>query len=258
MYKACIAICLFLIGPWNLEAQTDGSISIPQTVRKGIIYKRERSFNMALHTNGFYIGMDKGRIKKYYLSHFNHIDFGLLEHPKESKIYANFALNSHPLSSYTYAKQNSFWNIRLGRGLIRYYSEKTRHKGIAMGIYLEGGVNIGLLKPYYIKVEQEKDGRRIESEIRYSSELKELFLDQNSINGASRFFKGISETSIRPGAHGRIGLQFDPGAFEKYVRAINAGFILDIYPGRIPIMVLDQNPFYFLNVYVNLQLGKRK
>jgi hypothetical protein len=50
----------------------------------------------------------------------------------------------------------------------------------------------------------------------------------------------------------------DPGAFEKYVRALNFGLQLDLYPKRVPIMASRENPFAYLNFYLNLQFGSRK
>ena len=85
-----------------------------------------------------------------------------------------------------------------------------------------------------------------------------MFLDLNSIVGASSFGVGLTELNFAPGAYGRMGIMIDPGAFEKYLRALNFGLQLDLYPKRVPIMASRQNPFAYLNFYLNLQFGSRK
>ena len=40
--------------------------------------------------------------------------------------------------------------LRVGMGAKRYFSEKAKRKGIAIGINYQAGVSLGLLKPYYL------------------------------------------------------------------------------------------------------------
>lgn len=234
-----------------------GQGQTPYTVRKGIIYKQERFFDLAIHSNGFYVGYNLGKIRTYYRTSYLHFDFGLLENPREQSIQRSNLQGNGLFSSYTYGKQKSLWNIRAGRGMVRYFSEKATKKGAAIGIRIEGGLLLGLLKPYYLKVLKNHDGNLTLDNIKYSKENEDLFLDQNKILGASAFRKGITELSFIPGAWFRAGVTVDQGAFEKQVRAINAGISLDLYPKRVPIMVNRRNLFLYPNFYVNLQFGTR-
>ncbi|MDQ3141476.1 MAG: hypothetical protein M3Q56_04430 [Bacteroidota bacterium] len=242
--------------PLLLEAQE--RTVMPETVRKGLIYKKEKSIDLVIHTNGFYVGYNLGKIKSYYKTHFLHFDLGLLEHPRESKSSSSFSNGPQSFTAYTYGKQNSLWNMRIGRGLTRYFSEKARQKGLAIGMIVEGGITLGLLKPYYLKYLSNHDGKLKQEQIKYSAETADEFLDDQHIEGAGSFFKGITELKLAPGAHGKIALHLDPGAFEKYVKAVDIGFMIDLYTKRVPIMVSEKNPYFFLNFYVNLQLGSRK
>ncbi|MBK9271205.1 MAG: hypothetical protein IPM48_06380 [Saprospiraceae bacterium] len=234
-----------------------GQAQVPHTVRKGVIYKQERFFDLAIHTHGFYFGYNLGKIRKYYRTDYLHFDLGLVENPREQTIQRNNLQGNGLFSSYTYGKQKSLWNIRAGRGMVRYFSEKATKKGAAVGIRIEGGLLLGLLKPYYLKVLKNQDGILNIENIRYSEETKELFLDQNKILGASAFRKGLSEISAIPGAWFRAGVTIDQGAFEKRVRALNAGISLDLYPRRVPIMVHQNNLFLYPNFFLNLQFGSR-
>jgi hypothetical protein len=53
-------------------------------------------------------------------------------------------------------------------------------------------------------------------------------------------------------------VHLDWGAFDEFLRALEVGIQLDIYPKKLPIMVNSENRPYFMNLYVSLQLGKRK
>ncbi len=230
---------------------------IPQTIRKGVIYKKERSFDMAIQSNGFYVGYNKAKINKFYYSNYFHIDLGKLKDPREQKInQAN--LPGSFIGNYIYGKRNDLWNLRIGRGYNRYLSEKSRKKGVAVALRLEGGLLLGLLKPYYIKVRERVDNVSNIIDLKYSEDKKDQFLTRENILGASSSIRGIGELSIKPGAFGRIGIAFDPGAYEKIVRSLMFGLSVDLYSGRVPIMANEKNRFIFANFYLALQFGKRK
>ncbi|HMW38313.1 MAG TPA: hypothetical protein PLC44_04800 [Saprospiraceae bacterium] len=232
------------------------SVEIPQTVRKGVIYKKERSFIAAIQTNGYYFGYSLGKIDKYYLTKYLYFDLGHLKDNRESKINQSYSTNG-VLSNYIYAKQNDLWNLRAGRGFLRYFSEKTRRKGVAVGLRCEGGLLLGVLKPYYLQVRDKVDNYYAINEIRYSSDNADVFLDKSRIIGASSFGRGLTELRVVPGGFARIGLSLDSGAFEKMVRSINTGLSLDIYSSRVPILAASKNRFLFVNFFLNVQFGKR-
>jgi hypothetical protein len=225
---------------------------------KGIIYNHETAVNITLHSNGFRIGLDKGTIKTYYKTTYYHFDLGYLKHAKEVKQSLSYQSNFDISNSYTFGKQNSFLQLRGGFGTKRYYSEKTKHKGVAVGLNYEFGATLGLLKPYYLVYISRIDGQRQTSEIKYSESVHDLFLDDARIQGKAGFLKGFDELKFIPGIHGKIGSHFALGAYEKYVTSLEAGIMLDIFFQKIPLMVIENNHSYFLNVYITLQLGKRK
>ncbi len=238
----------------GLRAQ---SVEIPQTVRKGIIYKKEKSFIAAIQTNGFYFGYTLGKIEKYYLTKYLYVDVGHLKDNREYKVNQSYSTNGF-LGNYIYGKQNDLWNLRVGRGLTRYFSEKSRKKGVAIGIRMEAGLLLGILKPYYLQIKDRIDNFYTIDDVRYSKDNEETFLDKDRIVGYSGFSKGLSQLSLLPGGFGKISLSFDPGAFEKTVRSINMGISLDLYSKKVPILVSQQNRFLFANLFLNLQFGKRK
>ncbi len=66
-----------------------------------------------------------------------------------------------------------------------------------------------------------------------------------------------------PGLNFRAALHFDWGAYDEFVKALEAGIMADFYFKKIPIMVESpsvpnaENRAFFINLYLTLQLGKR-
>ena len=235
---------------------------------RGIVYNREFTVDFKMHTNGFSFGVNIAELKSYYLTRFINIELGEIRHPKEFRQSFDFQTrNNNRISrSFIFGKQNNFWVLRGGIGEKRYFSEKAKRKGLAIGVSYEGGPSIGLLKPYYLELirfaEPGSNDFRIESE-RFSEDNIDKFLDISSIYGSAGFSKGLGELSLLPGLHAKAAVHFDWGAFDEFVKAIEAGFMIDFYFQRVPIMVESplventENRPYFINLFVNLQLGKR-
>ncbi len=231
--------------------------------KKGVIYNKELAFDLRMHTNGFAIAANIGRIKTYYLTKYFHFEIGEIKHPKEQRHSFDYPSNGRTSRSFVYGKQNTFIVIRAGRGGKRYFSEKAKRKGIAVGINYQAGASLGLLKPYYLDFWRFENGDPTNvyfvSE-KYTVENEANFLDINKIYGSSGFTKGFGEISVVPGVQGKFGVHFAWGAFDEFVKAFEAGVMVDVFFKKIPIMVDVQNaenrPF-FINLYISLQLGKR-
>ncbi len=251
-----IGVCVSVVAQKTIQPkQVDYSM-------RGVLYKQEKAFDFQLHTNGFTFGYNAGEIRKYYLTRFYHLDLGLLKHPKEYRQAVNYTGGNFLLkssSAFAYGKQNSLLVLRAGIGEKRYFSEKARRKGIAVGISYEGGLSLGLQKPYYLSLN--RTGPSGEAQIveeKYSEENQDIFLDVNRIYGSASFFKGFNEIKILPGLHGKVGAHFSMGAFEKTVKAMEIGIMFDVFFKKVPIMIIENNQNFFLNGYIILQLGTRK
>ena len=255
-----LLFALFVIGQSGATAQ---SISKPQARQNlGIIYDRESALDLRIHTYGFAANLLKGRIKSYDKTTYYLLGLGLIRSPKEVRVSVNLNNigNAPNVRSYRLGKQNTFLPVRIGMGFKKYYSEKATQKGVAVGINLEGGGTIGLLKPYYLTLRTFSADflTAIYREERYTEANRSKFLDYNSIAGAAPILKGIGEMSVIPGIHGQAALHLDWGAFDQYIRALEVGIMLDVFPRAIPIMIQSENSPYFLNAYLSLQLGKRE
>lgn len=236
----------------------------------GIVYDRELAFDFQLITpRSFGLGVSIGQIRSYYLTRFYHIGLSDLRHPREYRQSFDFQLpNLNRVSGpFIFGKQNQFYVLRAGIGEKRYFSEKARRRGLAVGISYAGGVSLGLLKPYYLDLIYLRDqgtSQPIVRTERYSPENAQTFLDIYSVLGAAPFSRGLGEIQARPGFHAKFAAHFDWGAFDEFVKAIEAGVMLDFFLSEIPIMVesnltsgINNSPAFF-NFYLNLQLGKRR
>jgi len=231
----------------------------PPVTGVGVVYNQETTFNFKLTTNrGWAANMEFGRLRTYYKTSYFHIGIGEIKHTKEQRQSADPQV-SRSFRPYVFGKQNNLFMLRGGWGGKRYFSEKAKHKGVAMGMSYSVGPSLGLLKPYYLALRFQGDvpGQSRVSHEKYSESNAEIFLDNTRILGASPFTKGFSELSFLPGGNATVALHMDWGAFDEFVKAFEIGFMLDVFFKNAPILVESNKPM-FLNFFVNLQLGKRK
>jgi hypothetical protein len=227
---------------------------------KGIIYNQEFSMGLRLHTYGFAFGTSFGKIKTYNQTNYMHFELGELRHMKEVR--QNFEIPSsiggRISRSFKYGKQNNLYVLRGSVGTKKYFSEKAKVKGVAVGISYEGGATLGLLKPYYLDI-RSGDGRNAVP-TRYSEETASRFLDIWQIHGASSWTNGFDEISLTPGLNAKIAVHFDWGAFDEYLKSVEAGVMFDGFLQKTSIMVERdnvENRLLFINLFVHLQFGKR-
>lgn len=263
MKKLIFSIFLIVAICFSLQAQ---KVLQPKQIDfnwKGVVYKKEWNVDFRLLTNGFAVALNLGELRTYYKTNYYHFEIGWLKDPRERKQSKNsrFTLLNNS-SSFIYGKKSSLLTLRAGIGKKIYLSEKARRKGVAVGYSYEFGPSIGLVRPYYLILERmDEDGRTIESLEKYSEENADLFLNTKKIIGSGGYFSGFNELSIRPGIQGKAALHLSLGAFDRTVKALELGFMFDIYTKKIPIMIENdviKNRPYFLNLYVSLQFGKRK
>lgn len=239
-----------------------GSAQIAPKEEVGFIYNRETAFNFRFATNrSFGFGMEWGRLRTYNKTKTLNIGISELKHPKEQKQNAAPSVRKSA-RPFVYGKRNSLFVLRAGWGAKRYYSEKAKQKGVAVGFSYSIGPSLGLLKPYYLALNLKGDpssglGRTVI--VKYSDKNHDNFLDNTLILGAAPFTKGLSELSVLPGGSASIAYHMDWGAFDEMVKAMDIGLTLDVFARKAPIFVgEEQNQQVFFNFFLNLQFGKRK
>ena len=231
--------------------------------KKGYIYNKEYTVEAAVRTNGWSVGFNWGTLQTYYKTTYWHASIGEITDPREHSVNAN--VPSDRIQTYVFGKQNSFFQLRGGWGAKRYFSEKAKEKGVALGINYSYGVSLGILKPYYLDLyETNTQGNYNIVSTRYSKETADRFLDGSLVYGASSFFNGFDNVTFVPGAYGRVGVHLDWGAYDAFAKAIEVGVAIDAYPQKVPIMAPTliytpaDNRAIFIGFYAALIFGKRE
>ena len=219
---------------------------------KKILLRKEKSGFLMVHTQGFGIGYRSGKHKTGYKKRMFEVELTGMMHSKEVKVINPYFENA---KSYVYGKENSFLLIRAGMGIQKIINSKPYWGGVELKYFYYGGISLGLLKPVYLYILNETN-------IDYEYNLTTEKYDPNkhftdNIYGRASFFKGLGKIKPLPGLYLKAGLNFDYGANDRSIKAIEAGATFDIYPKPVPIMAFNQNSYYFLSLYVSFSLGVR-
>ena len=112
---------------------------------------------------------------------------------------------------------------------------------------------MGLLRPYYIEIDDNGESRTI----KYSPENDSLF-KFGFILGGGGLGKGWGEMKIKPGAFAKTALRFDFGRFNEVVSGVEVGVSAEFYSGKIPIMLLQKEKQFFYQGHIAIMFGHRK
>ena len=232
---------------------------------KGVLYDFESLYEFRIHTQGFAVGYKKGRVRSYYRTTYQNFEFGYVKDGRERRANRNLSISGNRISApFIYGKANQFFTFRYSYGEKKFLSEKTRRKGLAVGIIYEGGATIGLSKPYtlqLIRSESDDPTTRFLEKVSYTDEVADEFLNDRILYGGTNFFQGWTKVSPTVGLHGKVGMQWAFGAFEQQAKAVETGIMVDIFPQNVPLLIERddiKNSFYYIKLYVAFQFGDRK
>jgi hypothetical protein len=225
---------------------------IKQSEEGVLIYSKQNLFGLQFRTNGYGAFYEMGRMKTNRRTNIYRVDFTEIKHQKEDKQPNAGFLFGNP---FIYAKINYFYQLTLGFGQQYILGQKGNKNGVAVSAIYNGGLAIGLLRPYYIEVDDPNDPEI--RTIKYTPEDSALFLSQQIIGGAG-FGKGWNEMKIKPGAYAKAALRFDYGRFNEVVSGIEVGISADFYASKIPLMVGQKEKQLFFQGYIAVLFGRRK
>jgi hypothetical protein len=235
----------------RLERRNRVNAVIKQEEEGVLAYTRQNSFGVQIRTDGYGFFYEHGRTQTPRFTNLYLIEITEIKHRKEEKATQTDGFFS---SSYIYGKINNFYQAKLGFGQQYILGQKGNKNGIAvMGIY-QGGLSMGLLRPYYLNV---NDGTSSARDIKYESVDSVAFLT-GRINGSSSFGKGWNELKIRPGAFVKGALRFDFGRYNEMISAVQIGFSVEGYAQKIPLMVYNEPERLFYQAHLAFLFGRRK
>jgi hypothetical protein len=155
--------------------------------------------------------------------------------------------------SYVYGKLNHVYMLRAGYGHKRLLNRKPYWGGIELRVLYMAGASLAFAKPVYLYFWDEtysfiKEEKYDPDNYYHSSEY---------IYGRAPFFDGIGELKVFPGVNAKAGLNFEFGALNSKIRALEVGAVFEYFPKAIPIMAYNPAENVFLTFYLNFSLGKR-
>lgn len=215
-----------------------------------LIYAKQNIYGLQLRTNGYGLFYEMGRMKTNRKTNIYRLDITEIKHPKEEKLNSGSFIFGNP---FVYGKINNFYQVTLGFGQQYILGQKGNKNGVSVSALYNGGLSIGLLRPYYIEI---KNGSEQQS-IRYTVEDSALFLNSEII-GAGGIGKGWGELKVKPGIFAKAAMRFDYGRYNESVTGLEIGVSLEAYASKIPIMLLQDDKRLFYQVYVAILFGKRK
>ena len=207
-----------------------------------------------LHTNG--IGGDLQYLMNRRVNRnlvFN-LNITSLKHPKETRVINPIYDDA---KTYIYGKINTVIPIRFGLGNQHIIADKEIYNGIRLSFSYVLGSSLILLKPEYLNFIYRDSLNRGYLKTEIFNPSNATHLNQGNIYGGTSFFKGIDKIKPAVGAFLKLSLGFEWGDYEEHFRIIETGVIIDASPEALPIFAFIDNKHIYVNLFVNLNLGRR-
>jgi hypothetical protein len=229
---------------------------IKQEEEGALIYQKQITQGIHFNTDGWSVFYEKGKYKTITTTNLWWVEIGEHRHPKEERTPTASSVQGFIiLSNYVYGKQNNLYDVKLGFGQQKLIGGKGNKNGVAVSAIYGGGITAGLLKPYYLQIQNPSTQRQ--EDIKYDNN-DQLFLDPTIILGKGSFSKGFSEMQFVPGGHVKGALRFDYGRYNEVVSALEVGLKATYFSKKMPVMLLNDEKSLFFNAYISVIFGKRK
>ena len=217
-----------------------------------LVYNKQSLFGVEFRTNGYGIFYEFGKMKSQRNTMIFTAEFSEIKHRKEEKLPSGTGGFSFD-NPYIYGKINNFYQLKLGAGLQRILGQKGNKNGVAVNAILNGGLSLGMLRPYYIIVDDNGENRTI----KYSPADSVLFIHGFILGGAG-IGKGWGEMKIKPGVYAKSALRFDFGRFNEVITAVEVGISTEFYSSKIPILLFQKEKQFFYQGHIAIMFGHRK
>ena len=225
---------------------------LPAVQKNKVGFKKEVYGGVTMHTSGFGATLSYSKFITYKKKRLLSMDIVSMKHSKEIKIKSFIDQNS---KDFVYGKLNGVVFVRPGYGQKYLWYEKLRDKGVNISWHWTLGPSFAFLKPMYLDVANIlPDGSAATpKQEAYDPEFHNL----SNIYGKSKGILGLAETKIVPGGFFKMGLEFEYNDNREIIRAIETGFVIDVFPKKLEIMTYTDNAFIYPTLYINILIGKR-
>ena len=220
-----------------------------------VLLIKEMSGGFMLHSAGWGIEFRKGKNVNAFKKRILEFDLVEMKSPKEIRLINPYFSNA---KSYIYGKLNNIYLVRAGIGQHHLIANKPYWGGVELRVLYSGGVSLGLAKPVYLHIinlvaisnyyfEYELATERYNPETHF----------RDNIYGRAAFLKGFDQMSVHPGFFGKVGFNFEFGAYSTSIKALEVGATVDIFPKAIPLMAYNEPEYYFLTIYFSFNFGAK-
>lgn len=218
-----------------------------------LVYRKQSIFGAQLRTNGYGAFYELGKMKTNRKTNIYRIDITEIKHHKEEKIPAGGVIFGNP---YIYGKVNNFYQVTLGFGQQYILGQKGNKNGVAVSLLYNGGLALGILRPYFLEIQDPLTNEN--RFISYSESNESLFLDNAIIVGGAGLGKGWNDLDIQPGVFGKFAVRFDYGRFNEVVSGLELGISADYYTKKMPILLFQKERQLFYQAYLAVLFGRRR
>ena len=217
-----------------------------------LIFNKQNIFGIRLSTDGYGLSFEKGYFRTPYRTLLWDFELNEKHSPKEHHVSAS---DGFDFSSVVPYKENNLYEFKMAIGQQVLIGGKGNKNGVAVSAIYSGGVSIGMLKPYYITVQNANT--EASNQMTWNQFMQDTtFLDQ--VQGSAGFLVGWDDLTVKPGLNARQGMRFDYGRLNQTVAAVEVGLTEEYYFGKMPIMYLVPAKQFFFNAYVSILFGGRK
>jgi hypothetical protein len=246
-----LSLCLFFIlgfasVAFSQEDELDGYDSVADRV----LLKKEMTGGVTLHVLGMGGNFRRGVNKTYFNSRIFEVEFVSMKHPKQIRVINPYYYNA---KSYVYGKLNHVYILRAGYGFKKLLNRKPYWGGIELRVLYMGGISLAFAKPVYLYFWDETYS--YVKEEKYNPD--NYYHNSEYIYGRAPFTDGLGELKVYPGIFAKAGLNFEFGALNSKIRALEAGGVVEYFPKAIPIMAFNPAQNFIVTFYLNFSLGKR-
>lgn len=218
-----------------------------------LIFNKHNIFGIRLASDGYGINFEKGKFKSPRRTLLFQFELNEKKDPKEHHISATS--DGINFSSVVPYKLNNLYEFKMAIGEERLLGGKGNRNGVAVTYLYSLGATVGMLKPYYLDVQNQITGAS------FRKTYDQMVSDTSSgdvITGASGFTVGWGNLTIKPAVNARQAMRFDYGRLNQSVAAIEVGLTEEFYFSKIPLVYLVNQRRFFFNAYVAILFGNRK
>ena len=219
-----------------------------------LLYRHEREFGVLMHSAGWGFNYRTCKHVTGYKKRVIEFELVTLSHPKEIKI----QVPDIGTKGYYYGKQFDVIVSRTGLGYNKVITGKSDRRGVELRLLTMAGACLAFAKPIYVNIWHQDPVNPS-----FGNITTEKYDPSNPMHtpayivGSAGYFTGFTEMNFFPGIFYKMGLSFEHSTLDDDIKLLEVGFVVDAYYKTIPMMANTQNNQVFLNLYLNVMIGKK-